>query len=78
MNEKKEVINEIKKVILARLELLPQNKKISIGSSGEFNKEELKIHIEKEDEVGKRIICIELEFLRALKEGKFNEAIASD
>lgn len=66
----KEYINEdIKKIVIARLEVLPGNKKISIGSEGSFSKGELIEHIQKEDKIGKKIIEIELEFLQSLKEG---------
>lgn len=61
---------EIKKLVIARLETsLPSDKKVSIGSSGEFTKEELINHVRKGDEIGKKIVKIELEFLQAFKEG---------
>ena len=79
MSEKeKKVEEELKKIVIARLELLPPDKKISIGGSGEFSRDELIKRVEKEDRIGKKIIDIELEFLRDLKEGIFNESIASD
>ena len=62
---------EIKDLVIARLESLPENQKISIGSKGEFNKYELIESVKKGDEIGKKIIEIELEFLRALKKGMF-------
>jgi hypothetical protein len=72
-NEKKE--NDIKKIVIARLETLPSNQKISIGSSGEYgkeySKEELIKHIEKGDAIGEKIEEIQMEFLQSLKEGKF-------
>lgn len=64
---------EIKELVITRLEVLPLNKKISIGSSGEFNREELIDHVKRGDEIGKKMVEIELSFLRALKEGLFNE-----
>lgn len=70
MNSKERQITEnIKQLVIARLEALPPDKKISIGSSGEFDKEELIAHVKKGDEIGKKIVEVELEFLRALKEG---------
>ena len=66
----KETISEdIKQLVILRLETLPSDKKISIGSYGDFIKEELVTHVEKEDEIGKKMVEIELEFLRALKKG---------
>lgn len=60
---------DIKKLVIARLEVLPPDKKISIGSIGEFTKEELIESVKNEDALGKKIIQIELEFLQALKGG---------
>ncbi len=66
---KNRIPENVKALVIARLETLPPNKKISIGSYGEFTKNELIEHIKKEDEIGKKIVEIELEFLRAMKEG---------
>lgn len=60
---------EIKKIVIARLETLPVDKKISIGSSGEFSRDEIIDKIKKGDPIGKKMIQVELEFLRALKKG---------
>lgn len=60
---------DIKKLILARLEVLPKDKKMSIGSSGELSRDEMIEHVKNGDVVGKKIIQIELEFLQALKTG---------
>ncbi len=64
-----EISADIKRLVIFRLETLPSNKKISIGSSGEFTKEELVEHVKKDTDIGKKIIEIEMEFLRAMKEG---------
>lgn len=60
---------EIKNLVITRLEVLPKDKKISIGSSGEFSRDELIERVKKGDPVGKKIIQVEMEFLRSLKEG---------
>ncbi|MBI5072735.1 hypothetical protein HZA99_02870 [Candidatus Woesearchaeota archaeon] len=60
---------DIKKLVIARLEILPPDKKISIGSIGEFTKEQLIQSVKNEDAIGKKMIQIELEFLQALKHG---------
>lgn len=69
----KKIKREIKDLVIARLEVLPPDKKISIGSAGEFTKEELIKRVEKEDDIGKKIVEIELDYLRAIKEGIFYE-----
>ena len=60
---------EIKKIVIARLESLPSSRKISIGSSGEFDKDELIQRIKTDDPIGRKMVQIELEFLRSLKKG---------
>ena len=60
---------DVKQLVIARLETLPSNKKISIGAYGEFSKEELIQHVKRNDEIGKKMVEIELESLKALKEG---------
>ncbi|MFZ3077049.1 MAG: hypothetical protein WA139_01210 [Candidatus Aenigmatarchaeota archaeon] len=64
-----EISEDIKQLVIMRLETLPANKKISIGSYGEFSKEELIEHVKKEDGIGRKMIEVEMEFLKAFKEG---------
>lgn len=76
MESKKEVNKideELKKIVIARLEVFPSDKKISIGSVGEFTKQEMIENVEQETEVGEKIIEIQLNYLRSLKEGIFYE-----
>ena len=65
--ETKEIID----LVIARLQNLPSNKEISIGSSGEFTKAELIEHVKKADDIGKKMIAIEMDFLRSMKNGIF-------
>ena len=64
---------EIKELVIARLKTLPNNKEISIGSSGEFSKDELIEAVENEDQLGKKLIEVEMNFLRTLKDGLYYE-----
>lgn len=59
--------SDIEALVLARLETFPEGKIISIGSEGEFNKYELINHVKKDDEIGKKIIEVELNYLKSLK-----------
>lgn len=61
--------DEIKELVIARLRTLPDSKGISIGSFGEFTKEQLIERVRSGDEVGEKIIQVEMNFLRALKDG---------
>lgn len=62
---------DIRKLVIERLKILSSGKRISIGSEGEFNKEELIERVKKDDNVGKKITEIQLEYLRSLKDGLF-------
>ena len=64
---------DVKQLVLIRMETLSSHKKISIGSYGEFSKEELIQHIKDDDEIGKKMVAIEMDFLRSMKEGIFYE-----
>jgi len=61
--------SEIKKLVVARLETMPEHLKVSIGSYGTFDKHELISHVESGDEIGKKIIEMQLYYLRSLKTG---------
>ena len=61
---------EIRKLVIDRLKTLPSEKRVSIGGEGSFTKEELIKQVELGDSFGKKIIEVELEFLRALKRGE--------
>lgn len=67
MNEK--ITEEIKELVIERLKTIPSDKKISIGNYGEFSKEQLIEYVKSGSEIGKKVIEIELEFLRAFKQG---------
>lgn len=63
------VSEDIKKLVITRLQLMPPNLKLSVGKYGTFTKEELIERVQKEDEVGKLIIEMQLKYLRSFKEG---------
>ncbi|HUD07318.1 MAG TPA: hypothetical protein VMR34_05530 [Candidatus Saccharimonadales bacterium] len=64
-----ELDKEFQKLVLARLQALPADASISIGDVGTIDKIQLLKHVEDGDEIGKKIIEVDIEFLRALKEG---------
>lgn len=64
---------DIKELVIARIKSLPEDTGVSIGSSGNFSREEMIQHVEKDDEIGRKIIEIELSFLQKLKEGLIYE-----
>ena len=60
---------DVKELVVLRLETFPSNRKVSIGSYGEFTREEMIRHVKNGDKIGQKIVEVELEFLRAMKEG---------
>ena len=73
MATEKEIID----LVVARLQNLPSNKEISIGSTGEFTKDQLIEHVKRDDEIGKKMIALEMDFLRSMKDGIFYEPYRS-
>lgn len=71
--------DEIKELVLTRLETLPSGAVVSIGSGQELTKEELISAVKEGNEVGQKIIEIEMSFLQSLKEGVlYGETSAGD
>lgn len=65
-----EISEDVKDLVIARLEVLSPDKKFSIGSNEkEFTRDELIESVKNEDEIGQKVIDLELTFLRALKDG---------
>jgi hypothetical protein len=69
---------EVKELILARLDVMPNNIKLSIGSYGSFSKDQLKENVEKETEIGHKIVEMQLNFLRAVSNGELYNLIDID
>jgi len=58
---------EVKRLVIARLDAMPNSMKISIGNEGTLNKEELIKHVNRGDELGRMIIEIHMNHLRSYK-----------
>lgn len=75
-NKEEEISEDLKNLVLERLDKLPPSKRFFIGSDKNgFKKKDLMEHVEKEDEIGKDIIDMEMSFLRALKDGTLLRAL---
>jgi hypothetical protein len=59
---------EIRKLVVARLSVLSADTSLSIGSDGSFDRDQLIEHVERGDEIGKKIQEIQMEWLRSWKE----------
>lgn len=71
--DKRGIDEELKRIVIARLEVFPSNRKIFIGSGRPLTKKEMIENVEKETDVGAKIIEVQLSYLQSLKEGIFYE-----
>jgi hypothetical protein len=76
--QKEGISEDLKDLVIARLDVFSPHKKISIGSDGQFTKNELIECVKQGNKIGKKIVEIELSFLRALKEGTLLEELNSN
>lgn len=58
---------EIRELVLCRLKTMPKNIKVSLGSHGELNRDDLIKHVESGDELGKLIVGMQLQYLKSMK-----------
>jgi len=59
---------QLKEIVLARLNVMPTDVSVTIGSQ-DITKEQLVEHVKSEDEIGKQMMEMELEFLQDLASG---------
>lgn len=62
---------KIIEIVKARLSTLPPDAVLSIGSLGELKRDQIIKEVENNTEIGKKVIEVQLEYLRMLKEGIF-------
>ena len=63
-----EVIKELQELVLARIQVMPDTLNIAIGSK-DLSKEQLIKHVNQNDNLGKQIMEMELEFIQDLASG---------
>ncbi|OFY50872.1 MAG: hypothetical protein A2W85_10280 [Bacteroidetes bacterium GWF2_41_31] len=66
--DKKMSDEEVRKLVVARLSVLSPDMYIAVGSDGSFSRDELIQRVEANDEIGKEIADIQLEWLRSWKQ----------
>ena len=76
--EKIKYDEEVRKLVATRLETLPDGAVVSIGSDGEFTKEQIIKSVLKGDEIGQKMVEIEMSFLQSLKEGVLYDGTDTD
>jgi hypothetical protein len=67
-DRRKELEDEIRKLVVARLAGLSRDTGLSIGYEGTFTRDELIRHVREGDEIGKKVEEIQMEGLRYWKE----------
>lgn len=68
MKKESAVDEDIRELVIARVRATPKNVRVSIGSQ-DYTKEQLIENVEENTEVGKEIIEIQMQYLRALASG---------
>lgn len=63
-----ELMESLKRLVLERVSVMPNTLRMAVGSL-ELTREDLTRHVEEGDEIGKQIIEMNLDFLRALGSG---------
>jgi hypothetical protein len=56
---------EIKKLVIARLQTMPPSMNVSLGSMGTFDREQLIEQVKKDTDIGEKIIEVHLNYLRS-------------
>ena len=76
--ENKKSVDDIKELVIARLDVMPSNYKLSIGDKGTFDKFELIDYVKEGDSIGQLVVNMQMNFIRALTTGKFIETLNQD
>lgn len=76
--EKTEYDEDVRKLVATRLGTLPDGAVVSVGSEGEFTKKQIIESVLKGDEIGRKMVEIEMSFLQSLKEGVLYDTVSSD
>lgn len=71
-NKNEEIQEDIKKLVIARIKAISDELGIVIGSK-KYSKKEMLESVEKEDEIGKEIIEIQMDYLRDMASGAIYE-----
>ena len=75
--QEKEISQELKDLVLVRLQIAASDRLVSFGGGESYTSAQLIEHVEKEDDVGRRIVNLERAYLNALKSGEFNDALTA-
>lgn len=72
MNKNSQVSEDIRKLVLARIKTMPEELKISIGSS-EYSKDQILKSTEENNELGQQVMDVHMNFVRSMASGSLYE-----
>ncbi|HLD85076.1 MAG TPA: hypothetical protein VI968_00815 [archaeon] len=64
-----QINEELKKLVIKRLEVMPSNIKVSMGTLGTFSKEDLIKNVEDDTNLGKFVVKMQIEYLKSMSKG---------
>lgn len=77
-SDNRDIDENIIKLVIARIDAqVSPNLKLSIGSMGSINKQEMIEHVKNKDPIGKQIIQAHLNFIKAQANGQLISALNS-
>lgn len=69
-------IEKIQELVIARIEAsMSSNLRLSIGSDGSLDKSQMIEHVRNNDDIGKKIIDVHLNFMKAQATGQLTSAL---
>lgn len=68
-----ELQKALQELVKARLSVLPEDATLSVGSSGDYSRNDLIKEVSNNSEIGKKFIEMEVEYIKLLKEGIYYE-----
>jgi ribosome recycling factor len=66
-------MSEFREIVIKRLEAMPDNIRVSMGSLGTFSREDLIKNVTENTELGKFIIQMQINYMRSMTKGFVNE-----
>ena len=77
-NSENKITEEMKQLVVARIEAqVSPNLRLSIGSDGSFDRDEMIGHVKEGDDIGRKIIQVHLNFIKAQANGQLTSALNS-
>lgn len=77
MSDEREIKEEVKEVVIMRIEAIPSNLKLAIGGDKALTKEEMIMHVKEGDSIGRQIINSHISFMKAVARGDVTKAITT-